>query len=164
MDQFLDKYLNITNKNNHIEITLLQNYSKNISNAQMNIESFLSHLQSNKYNITKQIVYKYDNNSFISTYNSNYYLTTKTIENNDYTFHGKKINMAFREIITSNPLVSVNKYHDIASKEILTVPLKYFDIRISYDYSQKYGTITIVIKKPFQKKEILNSLIDILDF
>ena len=167
MDQFLEKYLNITNKNNHIEITLLESYSENISNARVNIESFLSNLQSKhkfKYNINKQVIYKYNNNSIITSNNNNYYVTTKTIENNNFTFQGKKLNMAFKEILSSNPLISVNQYHDITSKEIFTVTLRHFDICISYDYMQKYGTINIVIKKPFQKKEILNSLINILDY
>lgn len=167
MDEFLDKYLNITNKNNNIEITLLQNYNKNMANAQIDIEHFLAHIQSKhntRYNLTKHIIYRYDNNFIISTDKNNEYITTKTIENNKYTIYGKKINIAFKEILSSNPLVSVNKYHDISSKEIFTINLKYFDLHISYDYTQKYGTIKIVIKKPFQKKEILSSLKDILDY
>ena len=167
LENFMDKYLNIANKNNIIEITLLEYYSENISNTKIDIERFLKHIQTNfktKYSISKDIIYKYDNNSIIISNNTNNFITTKTIENINDTFYGKKMNITFKQILSDNHLVSKNRYHDIISIELFTITLKYFDIFIKYNVNDKYGNVSIIIKKPHEKKNLLKSLKDILDY
>ena len=168
MDKFMDKYLNIANKNNIIEIILLKDYNENISNTKINIESFLKHIQKNfntKYSISKEIIYKYDNNSIVISNNNNYnFITTKTIENINDTYNGKKMNIRFKQILSNNHLASRNHYHDIISIEVYTITFKYFDINVKYDVNQKYGNVSIVIKKPHEKNDLMKLLNDILDY
>lgn len=168
MDKFMDKYLNIANKNNIIEITLLEDYNENISNTKINIESFLNHIQNNfntKYSISKDIIYRYDNNSIVISNSNNYnFITTKTIENINDTYNGKKMNIGFKQILSNNHLSSRNHYHDIISIELYTIIFKYFDIYVKYDVNQKYGNVNIIIKKPHEKNDLMKSLNDILNY
>ena len=173
LEEFLKLYLNITNKNNIIEINLLKKNSENISDINFNkdeIKDFIASIKQKylkrnyKENSYSFINYRYDNINIEVCNNKE--ICNKTIFNDavNILYKNKYLNMCYKKVYFTNNLVSINKYMSIENKENIIFNLKLVDVLISYNSDEDYGTISILIKKPSENSQIIDLVNNIIDY
>ena len=170
LEDFLDKYLSVTNKTNVICIKLHNLITDNISVIKLTkeeISDFIKNIKQ-RYNesitIKKGINYKYD--SIEMNVCNNNQVNKESFLNDSLStiFNKKNIIITQYTVNIINNTVSVNQFADIKTKEDIVINLKLLDVIIQYNSDDDYGTVCMIIKKPVDKNIIVKLIYDILDY
>ena len=174
MDNFLDKYLSLVNKNTPIIISIGKSISDRIFNKKCT-KNQIGNLIYNLKKLPEQYKYKINHTPNVKIYKSADKIFTqcknsveyKIYEIIDTLLHNNNLYITYINTMTDPyTLTSINKYDQETQVNIMNITINNnIDIDVK-DY-KTYYTIDLILKKPIQKKilyDVIENLLNIYTY
>ena len=161
MEQFLDKNIHTLNKNNQLNIYIINDnkFIYNIKLTEQQVSKILNNYNSLKYRDHSYIEYKYDNCLIEVHKKENCYSSKETISSTITNFNGLNILCCiFKYNLFNENLITHSNFSSIEKKQSKIVNLGNFELIIDYYEDNKYFTAKFLIKKPVNKNIIISEI------